>query len=356
MNGRLLETGQVCGPRYRITSFLGEGGMQEVYAATDTTLNREVALKVPKNTAADRRFQRSAILSAKVNHPNIAKTLDYFEADERFYLVEELIRGSNLAEFRQRVPRMDPYSCSHIIHHLAKGVAAAHHVDVVHRDLKPSNIMVDSTFQLDTIKITDFGIAKMAEQEMSEAAVTEATLTSSHTMMGALPYLSPEMVRKPKDAGLPADIWALGAITFELLTGDKPFGGGLTAVPAILDAKTPALPQRVTAKAQFRVHAEEIYAIIVQCLQKEPSSRPTADDLVVACERLCYQTAARCIGRINNYPNSAYGFITPDLGGNQVFFHTESVYGDHPAVGDPVWYAPFDGSPRSRAHPVVRII
>ena len=353
MTGKLLELGRTCGGRYRVDNFLGEGGMQEVYAATDITLDRRVAVKVPKNTAAVRRFQRSAVLSAKVNHPNIAKTLDYLEPDGLFYLVEELVEGVNLSEFRQQAPRMDPYSTAHILHHLAKGVAASHHVGVVHRDLKPSNIMVDATFQLETIKITDFGIAKMAEQEMVEAAASEATITSSHTMMGALPYLSPEMIRKPKDASFPADVWALGAIAFELISGQKPFGGGLTAVPAILSGNIPEFPPHVTAKAQFRPLAQDIYAIIVRCLQTIPTARPSADELIAACENLCYQTAPRFTGRVKNYPNSAYGFIIPNNGGDPVFFHLESVYGEKPSINDRVWYAWFEGDPRKRAHPVI---
>lgn len=355
MTASLLVVADTYGGRYIIERAIGEGGMQEVYEAKDVILDRQVALKVPKNSAAERRFQRSAALSAKVNHPNVAKTLDYFEELGRFYLVEELIDGIDLAKLRSSVPRMDPYATACILHHLAKGVAASHHVDVVHRDLKPSNIMVDSNFQLDMIKVTDFGIAKMAEHEMAEAAGSEATITSSHTMMGALPYLSPEMVRKPKEAGCPADIWALGAIAFELLTGNKPFGGGLTAVPTILAAEIPPLPPHVIQKAQFRPLANEIYRVISQCLQKDPDGRPTADGLVAACEGLCYQTARRFTGIVRNYPASTFGFIHPDDGGDQVFFHIDSVYGGRPNVGERVWYARFDGDPRQRAHPVVQL-
>lgn len=352
MTARLLEAGRTYGGRYNVTAFLGEGGMQEVFSAVDTTLNRSVALKVPKNSAAIRRFQRSAILSAKVNHPNVAKTLDYFEQDDRFYLVEELVDGINLSQFRAKAKRMDPYSVAHIIHHLAKGVAAAHRVSVVHRDLKPSNIMVDATYQLNTIKVTDFGIAKMAEEELADAAGT-GTITSSHTMMGALPYLSPEMVQHPKEASLPADVWALGAIAFELLTGAKPFGSGLVAVPAILAGTVPVLPPSVLSRAQFRGLANQIYELVKKCLIVDPARRPTCDELVSLCEKLCYQTATRHVGRVARWHCSTFGFISPRMGGPDVFFHLESVFGDRPKEGDEVWYARFDGMPRMRAHPVV---
>lgn len=353
--GTLLTVGQTYGARYRVEAYIGQGGMQEVYEAEDTILERKVAIKVPKNSSAERRFDRSAILSARVNHPNVAKTLDYFEDGNRFYLIEELIVGINLSEMRQQIPTMDPYSTAHVFHNLARGVAASHHVRVIHRDLKPSNIMVDGDLQLRTIKITDFGIAKMVKQEMDEAHVSEASITSSHTMMGALPYLSPEMIRKPKDAGPPADIWALGAITYELLTGNKPFGGGLTAVPTILAAIPPALPNKVTAKNQFHPIARAIYDVILQCLQKDPALRPTADELVVTCGGICYQTAERFTGMVQKYQNQTFGFITPEKEGAPVFFHVESVYGDTPDIGERVWYSMFPGEPRNRAHPVVPI-
>ena len=355
MNGSILAPGQTYGQRYRVKEFLGEGGMQEVYVATDVTIERPVALKVPKNRAAVRRFKRSAVLSARVNHPNVAKTLDYFEEGDHFFMVEELVEGVDLKKLHLQVKRMDPYSVAHILHHLAKGVAASHRVDVVHRDLKPSNIMVDGRYQLETIKITDFGIAKMAEQEMAEHA-SDATITSSHTMMGALPYLSPEMVQSPKDAGRPADVWALGAIAYHLLTGETPFGSALTAVPAILDAAVPALPAHVTEKTQFRPLAEEVYGVVSECLQKDQDGRPTADDLVAASERFCYQTAPRWTGRVEKYPRQSFGFILPTGGGDSVFFHVDSVYGEKPNIGDRVWFSRFDGDPRERAHPVVPMV
>jgi eukaryotic-like serine/threonine-protein kinase len=355
MSGLLLAIGNRYGDRYTVTQFLGEGGMQQVYLATDAVLQREVALKVPKNSAATRRFRRSAVLSSRVNHPNAAKTLDYFEAEGRFYLVEELIKGITLAEFRHMLPRIDPYAVSHVLHHLAKGVAASHHVNVVHRDIKPSNIMVDSKYRLDFVKITDFGIAKMTEEALGDAAVSEETMTSSHTMMGALPYLSPEMIKTPKEAGFAADIWAIGAVAFELLSGKKPFGSGLTAVPTILAADPPEFPSALCNRSQFRPLAEDLYNLIMHCLKKDPTQRPRADELVAMCEKLCYQTHARAIGRVNNYPNqhSAYGFIVEDGTSDLVFFHTESVYGEKPRANDLVWFSKFLGDPRDRAHPVV---
>jgi serine/threonine-protein kinase len=159
--------------------------MQYVYLATDEVLERNVALKVPMDTKAGRRFKRSATVSAQVNHPNVAKTLDYLEHGKFPILIEEYIQGSDLFKtYITRTERLDPYLVAHIMHHLAKGVAASHHVGVVHRDLKPSNIMISGGISAHEIKITDFGIAKMAQEEMVEAS---ESITNSQTAIGALP-------------------------------------------------------------------------------------------------------------------------------------------------------------------------
>ena len=160
--------GDVIGGRYEIERYVSEGGMQEVYGARDILLSRTVALKTPKTKSARKRFQRSASTSASINHANVAKTFDYLEEDGRYYLVEELIEGADLGQImRDDLDRVDPYLCAHVLHHLAKGLAASHHAGVVHRDLKPSNIMVGGRMAFENIKITDFGIAKMAEAELA---------------------------------------------------------------------------------------------------------------------------------------------------------------------------------------------
>jgi serine/threonine protein kinase len=158
-------SGDVIRDRYKIIDNIGEGGMQFVYAARDRILKRKVALKTPKNDSAKKRFKRSAIVSARVNHPNVAKTLDYLEDNNRQYLIEELINGEDLDKaFLKKMKCLDPYLAARVFHYLAKGLAASHHAGVIHRDLKPTNIMVTDRFELTSIKITDFGIAKMADE------------------------------------------------------------------------------------------------------------------------------------------------------------------------------------------------
>ena len=231
MSDSLRPPGNLVGGRYEIMQRVGEGGMQTVYEAKDRLLLRTVALKVPKNTSAKKRFKRSAVVSARVNHANVAKTLDYVEEGERSFLIEEFIDGMDLSRvLKEKMLRLDPLMAARVFHRLAKGLAASHHAGVIHRDLKPSNIMAVGSERLEEIKITDFGIAKMAEEELAEAIEGgNESITASQTGIGALPYMAPEMIELMRDAGKPADIWSLGALTFELLVGEKPFGAGLRA-------------------------------------------------------------------------------------------------------------------------------
>jgi serine/threonine protein kinase len=331
--------------------------MQEVYRAKDKLLGREVAIKVPKSVSAEKRFKRSAVLSGKVNHANVAKTLDYLEENKRFYLVEELIEGCDLAKLlSDHLPRLDPYSAARALHHLAKGVAASHHVEVVHRDLKPSNVMVVGGPSVVSFKITDFGIAKMAEKEIADAVEGgDAGLTASQTALGALPYMAPEMIEDLKNAGKPADVWALGAMILELLTGARPFGQGYKAVPAIMSAKLPTLPPAVMNNPQYAQLGDDLYKIVQKCMMKDPKDRMTADEIVAACEGLCYSVSAREFGAIKSFDYNKYGFVrSDDPSKPDVFYHIDSVYGANTvALGQRVWFSRYPGSPRERAFPVV---
>lgn len=350
----LLRIGDLIGDRYTIEAELGRGGMQEVYRAQDGTLRRDVALKVPQDARAARKFRESAVFSAMVNHPNVAKTLDYFEdSNGRFYMAEELITGLNLKQVVSSFERIDPHTAAHILHHLARGVAASHRVGVVHRDLKPSNIMVAGGLAFEGIKITDFGIARMAEHEVNEAVSGgEETTRASKTVMNALAYAAPEVVDSPRTASKPADVWAIAAIAWEVLAGMPPFGRGLKAIKALASGKMPTLPGPVASHPQFGGLSREIYEVIMTCLNLDPAQRPTADELSTRCDAICYLSPVRELGRVANYPANTFGFIRSDAG-EQVFFHTRSVVGVRPPVDSRVWFTKFAGDPRARAIPVV---
>jgi eukaryotic-like serine/threonine-protein kinase len=355
LTGALHKLGDLVGNRYRVIGYIGQGGMQEVYRVRDVLLERDAVLKSPKNPSAKKRFKRSAMLSARVNHHNVAKTLDYLEEDDRFYLIEEFVPGCDLGQFLSTcVPVLDPFSAGRVLHHLAKGLAASHHAGVVHRDLKPTNVMVVGGRDFIDFKLTDFGIAIMAAEEIGDAvAGDEQGLTSSQTALGALPYMAPETIDDMRQAGKPADVWAIGAMTYEILTGKRPFGTGYKAVPLIQAANVPPLPATLTNKPQFGPFAQAIYDILKLCLQKDQLKRPSADDLVKLCEGLYYSVVPREFCLIQSFQHDAWGFAASKSG--EVFFHKDSIYeATSVAVGEAVWLSAYQGTPQRRAFPVVR--
>lgn len=228
--------------RYRIESFHLEGGMQEVYRCFDLALGRVVALKTPREGIVDKRFSRGAQMGARVVHPNVAATLDYVEEGSNRCLVEEFIEGVDLGRrLASDFIFLDPSLTAWVVHNIAKGLQAAHRVGICHRDLKPSNIMTSADGRMDVVKLTDFGIAKLAEKELEaeieKFELDENTLTSSSTLLGAVPYLAPECWNDWASAEQPADIWAFGAITCHLLLGKPPFGVGKGAIMKMAQAE-----------------------------------------------------------------------------------------------------------------------
>ncbi|RCW68478.1 serine/threonine-protein kinase [Marinobacter nauticus] len=356
MNGK-IDNGAVLAGRYVVDSQIGEGGMQYVYKAYDQTLCKFIALKTPKDSSAEKRFIRSAQSAAKVNHPNVAKTLDYFEEGDQKFLVEELIFGADLsASLLAHVEAADPYITAHIFHHIARGLAASHHAGVIHRDLKPTNIMVSGGLKLEAIKITDFGIAKLAEREFEEAIDGgEESIGNSKTVLGALPYMAPEGIEDKNRISMASDIWSLGAMMHEIITGEKPFGAGLKAIPQILKGSRGAYPAFLFSNNQFRGANTEVTSVIDQCLRLDPADRPTADELVSACSNLCYPETQRILGRLRD-KRYKWGFIAENPTNRDVFYHSDSFYGTPPVEGDEVWFAKYPSQMGAdRAHPVIKL-
>lgn len=340
--------------RYEVLDYLDEGGMQEVYLASDLVFRRTLVIKVPKIDSAIKRFKNSAQLSARVTHPNLAKTYDYFEENGRAHLVEEYINGGNLsAVLTERVEAVDPFLVARILNNVAQGLAAAHHLGIVHRDLKPSNLMLSGSFQRFSVKITDFGVAKMAEEEIGFAlAGGGGTIAASKTAVGHLPYMSPELIAEPSKVRRPSDIWAVGALAYELLSGIKPYGEGLVAVSRIMAAEPLVVPNYVQVSRQFNALGNQTFEIIVRCMNVDAEKRPSADDLKEMSGNLCYGEAPRCWGRVSSR-GATTGKIVLDSG-EQIFFHDESVYGPKVRDGDEVLIAAFDGAPYKRAQPVLK--
>ena len=276
---------------YEITAKLGEGGMGEVWRATDTALNREVAVKVlPEEMAADlerlERFKREAQAIAALNHPNIVTIHSVEEADGVNLLTMELVEGKSLDQILPtggfELDRLFPLAIQ-----IADALAAAHEKGIVHRDLKPANVMVTGDGR---VKVLDFGLAKLAEQE-GEAEETQL-MTQAGMILGTVPYMSPEQVQaKPVDHR--SDIFSLGTVLYETATGERPFQGDNPAsvFSAVLTHQPAPLTER---KADLPA---DLGRIVRRCLEKAPERRfQTALDVQLELEDLQREVAASGMG------------------------------------------------------------
>ena len=223
-----LEVGSRLG-HYEVTVLIGEGGMGQVYQATDTKLKRQVALKIlPEAFAADperlARFQREAEVLASLNHPGIAAIYGLEEAGDTRALVLELVEGPTLADRIKRGP-IPLDEALPIAKQIAEALEAAHEAGVIHRDLKPANIKVRDD---GTVKVLDFGLAKALDPspvgDPSQSPTLTAAATQMGVIMGTAAYMSPEQARG-KRTDRRADIWAFGAVLFEMLSGQRAFEG-----------------------------------------------------------------------------------------------------------------------------------
>lgn len=357
-----MTAGEIVAKRYRILQHVGRGGMQDVYLAYDELLDANVALKTPQQGQKDKRFQQSAILAARINHHNIAKTFDYVVENDRQYLVEEFVVGETLEEKLRRFDAVDPHLAARIFHHLLKGVSASHHAGVVHRDLKPSNVIAEPGVNLHQLKITDFGIATLTEEMFDEAAKNGGDLTrsTSGTIRGALPYMAPEMMFREPGAhpGTAADIWSLGALMFKILTGEYPFGVYLNAAVNVKNRHRVQWPEFMLCNPQYRPLVQELQSLVDKCLEYDAVERPSADELIAMLAELCYINVHRTEGTVTKLiQNGCSGFADDDEG-RTAFFSMESVYGkQRPSARDRsrISYSMFPGSPRHRGHPIVVI-
>ena len=208
---------KMIGERYMLVTSLGEGGMADVYLAVDTILNREVAVKVlrgelGKDPVALLRFQREANAVSKLNHPNVVDVYDVGECDGRHYIVMEYVRGRTLKQLISQRGALNCDEAVNIMMQLTSAVQHAHENNIIHRDIKPQNVLVKDD---GTVKITDFGIA------LAHDAVQ---LTQSNAVLGSAHYLAPETTRGETPSNQ-VDIYALGIVFYELLTGSVPFNG-----------------------------------------------------------------------------------------------------------------------------------
>ena len=294
-----LSVGARLGP-YEIAGFVGAGGMGEVYRARDPRLGRDVAIKVlPPAFSADpdrlHRFEQEARAAAALNHPNILAVYDIGQHDNAPYIVSELLEGETLRERLGQAPatsrgvgvpasEQNPLSVRNAVDYavqVCRGLAAAHEKGITHRDLKPENLFLTTDGR---VKILDFGLAKLTEAALadSSAVPTAAPDTLPGLMLGTVGYMAPEQVRGA-DADHRADIFAFGAILYEMLSGHRAFRGATTVdtISAILKEDPPELPMAA------RHIPPGLVRIIDRCLKKSPSARfQTASDLAFALEAL----------------------------------------------------------------------
>ncbi len=279
-----LSSGTKLGP-YEIQSLLGAGGMGEVYRAKDARLDRIVAIKVlPASFSADhdrmQRFAQEARAAAALNHPNILSIFDIGDEHGSPYVVSELLEGETLRE-RLRSGALSSRKAIDYGLQVARGLAAAHEKGIVHRDLKPENLFITSDGR---VKILDFGLAKLTRPEAVSGAdaPTVHAVTEPGLIMGTAGYMSPEQVRG-QVADPRSDIFAFGAILYEMIAGKRAFHGETSAdtMSAILKEETPELSETA------RNVPAGLERIVQHCLEKNPSQRfHSAGDLAFDLESL----------------------------------------------------------------------
>ena len=278
----MLSKGQKVNDRYEIVKNIGEGGMANVYLANDTILDRKVAIKVLRGDLSSddkfiRRFEREALSVSNLSHPNIVEVYDVGEEDGNHYIVMEYIEGKTLKQLLKKRETLTLTEVIDIMTQLTDGISHAHESYIIHRDIKPQNIMIEDDGR---IKITDFGIAM---------ALNATQLTQTNSVMGSVHYLPPEQA-SGKSATVKSDIYSLGIMMYELLTGNVPFKGDNAVEIALKHMKDkipsirkqdPSIPQSVeniiikaTAKNPRNRYdsAKEMHEDLLHCLDEEHSN------------------------------------------------------------------------------------
>ncbi len=257
----MITKGELINDRYQIIKTIGEGGMANVYLAYDTILERHVAVKVLRGDLATdekfvRRFQREALSASSLAHPNIVEVYDVGEDHGIYYIVMEYIEGKHLKQILKKRGKLTLNEVVDIMLQLTSGMACAHDSYIIHRDIKPQNIMM-----LDNgiIKITDFGIAM---------ALNSTQLTQTNSVMGSVHYLPPEQA-SGKGSTIQSDIYSMGILMYELLTGNLPFRGDNAVEIALKHLKEP-FP---SIRKELPDIPQSVENIILKSIAKNPKNR-----------------------------------------------------------------------------------
>ena len=264
--------GQLYGDRYRLQLRIATGGMGEVWQAEDQLILREVAIKILKEEYLSdpnflERFRTEARSAALVEHEGIANVFDYGEDSNSAYLVMELVPGESLSRIIEREKKLTEARVLDIMAQTSRALAAAHARGLVHRDIKPGNLLITPDGR---VKITDFGIARVGDQ---------VPLTKTGQVMGTVQYLAPEQATgKPSTPS--TDLYSLGVVAYEALSGKRPFTGEnqMAIAMAHINEMPPALPETIDPRVQN---------LVLSCLAKKPNQRPeSATSLAIRAEAL----------------------------------------------------------------------
>ena len=274
-----LASGQLVAARYRVVRFLARGGMGEVYEAEDLELRERVALKtvrsdVARDQVAVERFRREIQLARKVTHPNVCRIFDVAFHGGLIFLTMELLEGESLAQRLRRAGRLSTEEALPIVRQVAEALHAAHQAGVIHRDLKPGNVVLTESRGSVRAVVTDFGLARLESGEPQAAS----DLTAQAGVVGTPAYLAPEQVES-KEITASVDIYALGIVLYEMLTGTVPFTGETALSVAVRRLRE--------APASPKVHLPTLDArwesAILRCLERDPAGRfATAPEVVRA--------------------------------------------------------------------------
>lgn len=252
--------GQLIDGRYRVIERLARGGMSTVYLATDERLHRQVALKalypyLAEDPRVVKRFEEEAITAAKLSHPHIVNVLDQGVDGDTAYLVMEYVRGKTLRQLLEQQGRLTPRQTLKIMDEILDGLAAAHTAGLVHRDMKPENVLLSETGR---VKVADFGLSRAASAN-----------TQTKTLMGTVAYVSPELV-SGENADVRSDLYAIGIMLFEMLTGEQPFRGQ-TSMSIAFQHVSGTVPPPSSIVADLPADLDEL---VEWCTAKDPDDRP----------------------------------------------------------------------------------
>jgi len=279
-----IATGTLLG-RYEIRALIGAGGMGEVYRARDTSLGRDVAIKVlPPGLSQDKerlhRFEQEARATSSLNHPNILVIFDIGTFEGSTYVVSELLEGETLRD-RLLGNVLPPRKAVEYAVQIARGLATAHEKGIIHRDLKPENIFITTDGHA---KILDFGLAKLLDtavpEETTSQVQTKRVVTFAGAILGSMGYMSPEQVRG-RSVDQRSDIFSFGTVLYEMVTGARAFRGdsSVETMNAILKEEPP------TIQTSGRAIPPALERVITHCLEKQPQDRfQSARDLAFGLE------------------------------------------------------------------------